>query len=115
MISALETPSRRWRLWFCAAGAPWRFMPDASSRCRWTSSDDVSDDLGAQAYEVGIDFTAPKVDETDLPVGREADASVAAPDIMEQRVERRYGSAERASGGQRPSRSPRFAPGPENA
>jgi TonB family protein len=42
-------------------------------------------DLGAPAFEVGIDLLSPRVEATDLPPGPESDASAASPAQMEQK------------------------------
>jgi protein TonB len=42
-------------------------------------------DLGAPAFEVGLDLLSPRTEATDLPPGPESDASAAAPAQMEQK------------------------------
>jgi protein TonB len=44
-----------------------------------------ADDLGAPAFEVGLDLLSPRVEATDLPPGPESDASAAAPAQIEQK------------------------------
>jgi TonB family protein len=44
-----------------------------------------ADDLGAPAFEVGLDLLSPRVEATDLPPGPESDASAAAPAQVEQK------------------------------
>ncbi len=44
-----------------------------------------ADDLGAPAFEVGLDLLAPRVEQTDLPPGPESDASAASPAQVEQK------------------------------
>ena len=44
-----------------------------------------ADDLGAPAFEVGLDLLAPRVEQTDLPPGPESDASTASPAQVEQK------------------------------
>lgn len=46
-------------------------------------SDD--DDLGAPAIEIGIELVSPQLDPSNLPVGRDTDASAPAPEIVEQK------------------------------
>jgi TonB family protein len=46
---------------------------------------DDSDDLGAPAFEVGLDVLSPRTESTDLPPGPESDASAAAPAQVEQK------------------------------
>ena len=43
------------------------------------------DDLGAPAFEVGLDLLSPRVEATDLPPGPESDASAASPAQVEQK------------------------------
>jgi periplasmic protein TonB len=42
-------------------------------------------DLGAPAFEIGLDLLSPRVDATDLPPGPESDASAASPAQIEQK------------------------------
>jgi TonB family protein len=44
-----------------------------------------ADDLGAPAFEVGLDLLSPRSEATDLPPGPESDASAASPAQMEQK------------------------------
>jgi periplasmic protein TonB len=44
-----------------------------------------SDDLGAPAFEVGLDLLSPRLEATDLPPGPESDASAASPAQMEEK------------------------------
>jgi TonB family protein len=44
-----------------------------------------ADDLGAPAFEVGLDLLSPRTEATDLPPGPESDASAAAPAQVEQK------------------------------
>ena len=44
-----------------------------------------ADDLGAPAFEVGLDLLSPRVEATDLPPGPESDASAASPAQMEEK------------------------------
>ncbi|MBV8851719.1 MAG: energy transducer TonB [Methylobacteriaceae bacterium] len=46
---------------------------------------DEADDLGAPAFEVGLDLLSPRVEQTDLPPGPESDASAASPAQVEQK------------------------------
>jgi TonB family protein len=46
---------------------------------------DDDDDLGAPAFEIGLDLLSPRTEATDLPPGPESDASAAAPAQMEQK------------------------------
>jgi TonB family protein len=44
-----------------------------------------ADDVGAPAFEVGLDLLSPRTESTDLPPGPESDASAAAPAQVEQK------------------------------
>ena len=44
-------------------------------------------DLGASAIEVGLEMSAPRNEETDLPPGPDSNASVASPALAEQKAE----------------------------
>jgi protein TonB len=46
---------------------------------------DDADDLGAPAFEVGLDLLSPRTETTDLPPGPESDASAASPAQVEQK------------------------------
>jgi TonB family protein len=46
---------------------------------------DDADDLGAPAFEVGLDLLSPRAEASDLPAGPESDASAASPAQMEQK------------------------------
>jgi TonB family protein len=49
--------------------------------------EDGSDGLGANVAEIGVELTSPAVEDTELPPGPDADASVASPAIAEQKAE----------------------------
>ena len=44
-----------------------------------------ADDLGAPAFEVGLELLAPRIEKTDLPPGPELDAAAAAPAQVEEK------------------------------
>jgi protein TonB len=49
---------------------------------------DVSDEsLGAPAIEIGLELSSPRQEATDLPPGPESNASVASPQLAEQKAE----------------------------
>jgi len=52
----------------------------------YLQSYEVSEELGAQAIEVGIELMAPRLEPNDLPPGPEAEASAASSAVMEQRA-----------------------------
>jgi periplasmic protein TonB len=45
------------------------------------------DELGSPGIEVGLELTAPRVEDSDLPAGPDTDASVASPALAEQKAE----------------------------
>jgi len=50
------------------------------------SAEDVDDELGAPAMEVGIEMTAPHEEETDLPPGPVSEASTYSPAVVAQQA-----------------------------
>jgi TonB family protein len=84
---ALEPkPSRR--LWiFAAVGALGLHLGGAALAISHMSSNDAGDSLGANAIEIGVELEAPHAEDSDLPPGPDADASVASPAIAEQKAE----------------------------
>jgi periplasmic protein TonB len=81
-----ERPSRL--LWFLAAAAALALhLGGAAFALTHLQSDETADELGAPAIEVGLEMMAPKVEATDLPPGRDSDASVASPALAEQKAE----------------------------
>jgi len=49
-------------------------------------SDDLDTSLGAQALEVGLEMTSPRLEATDLPPGPDTDASTASAAVAEQKA-----------------------------
>ena len=47
---------------------------------------DTAADLGAPAIEIGVELTAPRVDQSDLPVGPDTQAAAASPAVVEQKA-----------------------------
>ncbi|WP_213774948.1 TonB family protein [Bradyrhizobium sp. dw_78] len=81
-----QKPSRR--LWILAAvGALALHLGGAALAVAHMSSDDGDDSLGANAVEVGVELESPHVEDSDLPPGPDADASVASPALAEQKAE----------------------------
>ncbi len=52
----------------------------------YLQAEDVSEDIGAPAIEVGLELQAPRAEPTDLPPGPEADDSAASPEVVEQKA-----------------------------
>lgn len=76
-----------WRLWVLAALATLMLHGGCFALvANYLKPEDVDDELGAPAIEVGIEFLAPHLEQTDLPVGPVADDSMASPAVMEQRA-----------------------------
>jgi periplasmic protein TonB len=46
-----------------------------------------TEELGTPGIEVGIELTAPRVEQSDLPAGPDTDASIASPALAEQKAE----------------------------
>jgi hypothetical protein len=75
------------RLWMLAALATMMLHAGCFALlANYLKSDDADDDLGTPAIEVGIELLAPHIEQTDLPVGRLADDSAAAPAVQAQRA-----------------------------
>ena len=47
---------------------------------------DPEPDLGAPAIEIGVELAAPRVEQTDLPVGPDTDAAAPSPAQVEQKA-----------------------------
>jgi periplasmic protein TonB len=87
-MTDLETeqkPSRR--VWIIAAvvALALHVGGGALAVARMQSTD--TEELGSPGIEVGIELTAPRVEESDLPAGPDTDASVASPALAEQKAE----------------------------
>jgi TonB family protein len=81
-----QKPSRR--LWIIAAVAALALhLGGAALAVAHLRSEELDDDLGAPAIEIGMELAAPHVEPTDLPPGPDTDASVASPALAEQKAE----------------------------
>ena len=81
-----QKPSRR--LWmFAGLAALALHLGGAALAVAHLRSDDVDDEVGAPAIEIGLELTSPKLDPTDLPPGPDTEASVASPALAEQKAE----------------------------
>jgi protein TonB len=77
-----------WRLWGLAAVAALSLhVAGAALALAHLSPDDGSDGLGTNVTEIGVELTSPSAEETELPPGPDADASVASPALAEQKAE----------------------------
>ncbi len=80
-----QKPSRR--LWILAAvGALVLHVGCGALAFAHLRGDEDADYLGAQG-DIGIELTSASAEETDLPAGPDADASVASPALAEQKAE----------------------------
>jgi periplasmic protein TonB len=80
-----QRPSRR--LWICAAVGALVLHLGCLAFALERMSDDDGDALGANAVEVGVEWTSPHVDDSDLPPGPDTDAQMASPPVPEQKAE----------------------------
>jgi periplasmic protein TonB len=81
-----QKPSRR--LWIIAAAAALALhLGGAALAVAHLRSEELDDDLGAPAIEIGMELASPHQEPTDLPPGPDTDASVASPALAEQKAE----------------------------
>ena len=74
-------------IWLAAAlGAVLIHAACVALAFEYLQSDEVSEELGAPAIEVGIELMAPRPESNALPPGPEAEACAASPAVMEQRA-----------------------------
>ena len=77
-----------WRLWTIAAAAAVSLhVAGAALALTHLNSDDGSDGLGANVADIGVELVSPAAEDTELPPGPDADASVASPALAEQKAE----------------------------
>jgi periplasmic protein TonB len=77
-----------WRLWTIAAiAAVSLHVAGAALALAHLNPDDGGDGLGANVVEIGVELTSPAAEDTELPPGPDADASVASPALAEQKAE----------------------------
>src|SRR5580692_2875263 len=76
------------RLWiFAALGALALHVGGAALAVAHLRSVEPDDTLGAQAIEIGLEMSSPRLEPADLPPGPDAQASVASPALAEQKAE----------------------------
>ncbi|MFL6791170.1 MAG: energy transducer TonB [Bradyrhizobium sp.] len=81
-----QTPSRR--LWvFAAVGALALHLGGAALAITHLQNDEPEDSLGAAAIEVGVELASVHREVADLPPGPDTDASMASPQLAEQKAE----------------------------
>src|SRR5579859_2371254 len=77
-----------WRLWTMAAVAAVSLhVAGAALALAHLTPDEGSNGLGTNVAEIGVELTSPSAQETELPPGPDADASVASPALAEQKAE----------------------------
>jgi protein TonB len=77
-----------WRLWTIAAiAAVSLHVAGAALALAHLDSEDGSDGLGASVADIGVELASPSAEDTELPPGPDADASVASPALAEQKAE----------------------------
>src|SRR5262245_17866595 len=85
-----ENRSRRPWLWLrvgAAAIALALHVGGGALALSYLKNDESEPDLGASAIEVGVEMSAPRDEETDLPAGPDSNASEASPALAEQKAE----------------------------
>jgi periplasmic protein TonB len=84
-----ETEQKQpWRLWILAAVCALALhLGGVALALAHLNTDEPDESLGAPAIEIGLEMTSPRLEETDLPVGPDTDASVASPALAEQKAE----------------------------
>jgi TonB family protein len=88
MSELMQEQRPPWRLWTIAAiAAVALHVGGAALALAHLNPEDGSDGLGANVAEIGVELTSPAVEDTELPPGPDADASVASPAIAEQKAE----------------------------
>jgi len=88
MTEPMHEQPPSWRLWTIAATAAVALhVGGAALALTHLNSDDGSDGLGANVDLIDVELTSPVAEETDLPAGPDADASVASPALAEQKAE----------------------------
>ena len=87
-MSDLDQQQPAWRLWiFAGVGALMLHIGGAALAIAHLKTDEPDDSLGASAIEVGVELASLHREATDLPPGPDTDASVASPQLAEQKAE----------------------------
>ena len=76
-----------WRLWTMAAVAAVSLHVAGAALALAHLKSDDGDGLGANVAGIGVELTSPAAEDTELPPGPDADASVASPELAEQKAE----------------------------
>lgn len=87
-MSDLEQKPVSRKLWVAAAAVALALhVGGAALALSNLQGEDPEDVSGVSAIEVGVELAAPNREATDLPAGPDADASVASPQLAEQKAE----------------------------
>jgi protein TonB len=87
-MTEFANEQRPWRLWTIAATAALALhVGGAALGWAHLRPDGDSDGLSANVNTIDIELTSPVVEETDLPAGLDADATMASPEMAEQKAE----------------------------
>ena len=85
----LARPSSR-RLWiFAALAALALHLGGAALAIAHLQTVDPDDAVGAPAIEIGVEISSPRAEPSDLPAGPDVEASMASPELPEQKVEKK--------------------------
>src|SRR5579863_1718805 len=88
MTELVQEQRPPWRLWTIAAiAAVSLHVAGAALALAHLNPDDGADGLGANVSEIGVELASPAAEDTELPPGPDADASVASPALAEQKAE----------------------------
>ena len=87
-MSDLTEPRPSRALWIVAAVAAIALHAGgAALALTHLQNDDLDEDLGAPAIEIGLEMMAPRAEPSELPPGPDSEASVASPALAEQKAE----------------------------
>ncbi|MBI5264202.1 MAG: energy transducer TonB [Bradyrhizobium sp.] len=88
-MSYLDTePRASRRLWISAAAVAIALhLGGAALAVAHLQTDDLDEDLGAPAIEIGLEIMSLRAEPSDLPPGPDSEASVASPALAEQKAE----------------------------
>jgi periplasmic protein TonB len=88
MSEPIHEQRPQWRLWTMAAVAAVALhLGGAALAVAHLQPDDGTDGLGANVEGIDVELLSPAAEDTELPPGPDADASVASPALAEQKAE----------------------------